>query len=100
MFVYSWGTYHITAAVTVSAGTSHSLAIRNDGTTWSWGSNWNGELGIRLMNPNYSSIPLRVIDEDLGRETIAVVAGDGRSLAIGRAGTHRTIYGWGIADCS
>jgi ELWxxDGT repeat protein len=29
----------------VAAGTSHSLAIRNDGTLWAWGTNSDGRLG-------------------------------------------------------
>jgi len=29
----------------IAAGQSHSLAVRRDGTLWTWGSNWNGRLG-------------------------------------------------------
>ena len=29
----------------VAAGGSHSLAVREDGTVWAWGSNFNGRLG-------------------------------------------------------
>src|SRR4051812_30420258 len=31
--------------IAVSAGGYHSLALRNDGTVWSWGSNFGGEIG-------------------------------------------------------
>jgi alpha-tubulin suppressor-like RCC1 family protein len=30
----------------VSAGAAHTLAVKNDGTLWAWGSNGVGQLGI------------------------------------------------------
>jgi alpha-tubulin suppressor-like RCC1 family protein len=39
----------------VSAGYAHSLAIKKDGTLWSWGSNYVGQLGLGL--------PLLIEDE-------------------------------------
>jgi alpha-tubulin suppressor-like RCC1 family protein len=29
----------------IAAGKRHSLAVKNDGTVWAWGSNFYGELG-------------------------------------------------------
>lgn len=34
----------------VAAGGSHSLALKKDGTLWSWGENWAGQLGLGLTN--------------------------------------------------
>ena len=30
---------------TVAAGWEHTLAVREDGTVWAWGTNTNGQLG-------------------------------------------------------
>ncbi len=36
--------------VAVAAGGSHSAALRRDGTLWTWGNNWAGQLGLGLTN--------------------------------------------------
>lgn len=35
----------LTDVISVSAGDTHSLALRKDGTVWAWGGNEQGELG-------------------------------------------------------
>lgn len=41
----------------VSLGTTHSLALRSDGTVWSWGNNSYGELGNGTTT--FSSVPVQ-----------------------------------------
>jgi hypothetical protein len=42
----------------IAAGRVHSLALKNDGTVWSWGSNGSGQLGNgTLIN---STVPIQV----------------------------------------
>jgi alpha-tubulin suppressor-like RCC1 family protein len=36
---------NLTGVVAIAGGYNHSLALRNDGTVWSWGANANGQLG-------------------------------------------------------
>ncbi len=38
--------------IAVSAGGIHSMAIRSDGTLWTWGANGYGQLGIGVTSPD------------------------------------------------
>lgn len=38
----------------VAAGGSHSVALKKDGTLWSWGNNWSGQLGVGKTNGEIS----------------------------------------------
>ena len=44
----------------VAAGANHSLAIKNDGSLWSWGINDDGQLGLR--NNQLQTSPTQVGD--------------------------------------
>ncbi len=35
----------------ISAGSTHTIAIKNDNSLWGWGSNADGQLGITIVNP-------------------------------------------------
>jgi alpha-tubulin suppressor-like RCC1 family protein len=39
----------LTGVVAISMGTQHTLALKGDGTVWSWGSNGTGQLGVELQ---------------------------------------------------
>lgn len=75
----------------IAAGVEHALAIKEDGSVWSWGSNDRGQLG--LGNTTDSNVPARialpagtVIDE---------VAAGNHSLAIQSNGS---LWAWGKND--
>ncbi|WP_225409010.1 RCC1 domain-containing protein [Stigmatella hybrida] len=73
----------------VSAGGSHSLALRSDGTVWAWGSNSAGQLG----NGRKDTVPVPVPGQVVGLEgVIAVAAGLSHSLALREDGT---VWAWG-----
>jgi alpha-tubulin suppressor-like RCC1 family protein len=76
--------YVVTGAI--AAGDSHMLALKADGTVWSWGSNLSGKLG--------RSGPTNVPGQVTGlSDVVAVVAGAGHSLALKADGT---VVGWGL----
>ena len=57
--------------ISVSTGLSHTLAIRGDGSLWSWGRNWEGQLGDGTTDVRLS--PVRIMDN--------VMLPGGRSLS-------------------
>lgn len=73
----------------IAAGTSHSLALLNDGTVWGWGNNGNGQLGVDDINYLFSPVPVQA--RNLTRVT-AIACGWFYSLAIGEGGT---VWTWG-----
>ncbi|MCL2680419.1 MAG: hypothetical protein FWF11_02950, partial [Coriobacteriia bacterium] len=72
----------------VSAGSEHSLAIRSDGTLWSWGTNGSGRTGLGTTTGN------QLTPAQIGTATnwTSVSAGGSHSLAIRSDGT---LWAWG-----
>ncbi len=71
----------------LAAGSSHSMALRSDGTVWTYGTNNSGELG-------QGSTPLSLSPRRVqGLPVIAgISAGPLHSLAVG---TNGTVWAWG-----
>jgi alpha-tubulin suppressor-like RCC1 family protein len=72
----------------ISAGERHSLALKEDGTVWTWGSNEVGQLGTGRWNID-STTPVRAYD--LSGVT-AISAGAYHSLALRETGS---VFAWG-----
>ena len=78
--------------IRISAGSSHSVALDQDGRAWAWGSNSNGQ--VRPVGDD-EPIPVQVALPRGASDSFAyqqVAAGDNHSLAIG---TDQMVYGWG-----
>src|SRR5665213_1602411 len=75
------------AVVSIAAGASHSLALKNDGTVWAWGDNGAGELGDGTTTQR--NTPLQVSGLT---GVVAVAAGHFHSLAVKSDGT---VWAWG-----
>lgn len=71
----------------VAAGGHHSMAVRRDGSLWTWGRNYAGQLGIGSTDDAH--VPVRVADDN---DWVAVSAGDHHSVALKRDGT---LWAWG-----
>ncbi|KAI3706798.1 hypothetical protein L6452_24771 [Arctium lappa] len=92
--------------VGVSAGAYHSLALSDDGSVWSWGSNTYGQLGVNVENSLVPSLvevfpglstPSSITDESItknetGLKISSVKAGGMMSLAIDDIGS---LWMWG-----
>ncbi|OHB99996.1 MAG: hypothetical protein A3G70_03465 [Planctomycetes bacterium RIFCSPLOWO2_12_FULL_39_13] len=76
-----------TGIVSISAGFNHSLALKQDGTVWAWGSNYYGHLGNGTFNN--SNVPVQVKNLD---GVIAISAGTEYSLVLKSDGT---VWAWG-----
>ncbi|MCL2106747.1 MAG: hypothetical protein FWH26_06810 [Oscillospiraceae bacterium] len=74
----------------IAMGSNHTVYLRSDGTVWTWGANWVGQLGYMLPEPEYyKATPSQVMDLS---GIIAVSAGGSFSLALSSDGT---VWSWG-----
>jgi alpha-tubulin suppressor-like RCC1 family protein len=71
----------------VAAGGSHTLAIRSDGSLWTWGLNAAGQLGDGTRTAQVSPKQIGV-----AKDWIAVAAGDAHSVAL----EATNIMSWGL----
>ena len=78
--------------VQITAGSYHSLALRSDGTVWTWGRNDLGQGGDNTTTPHPTAV--QVVGEAAGNLTDvrAIAGGCNHSFAIKGDGTLRT---WG-----
>lgn len=109
--VWTWGTNHdgelgngttvgprpfpgqvsgLTGITAISAGAEHGLALRADGTVWSWGYNSDGQIGDGTTTDRPT--PVHVW---LPVPATAVAAGAYFSLALGDDGS---VWAWGYND--
>ena len=74
-------------AVSVAAGTRHSLAVRADGVVVAWGANDSGQLGDGTTRHRLTPVIVPGLSS-----AVAVAAGSGHSLAVTSDGT---LWAWG-----
>ena len=85
----SFGKYN-----TISIGSSHSAAIKSDGSLWTWGINCNGQLGDGTTEDRYT--PKKIMDD-----VIAVSVEFYNSAAIKSDGSlwpWGANYNWQLGD--
>ena len=80
--------WSLDAIVAIDAGYSHSIALKADGTVWTWGSDNNGELGDDVTRVNKST-PVQVSGLS---GVYSIAAGSFHNLALTCSGT---MWAWG-----
>jgi alpha-tubulin suppressor-like RCC1 family protein len=83
----------LTGVKAIAAGADFTMALRHDGTVWTWGSNYYGELGRSTCDVGYESVakcvrPATVAITDI----VAIAAGGLHGLALAADGT---VWAWG-----
>lgn len=77
----------LTDVVSVSAGATHIMALKKDGTVWGWGHNYDGQVG----NGNTDNIGKPVQAVGL-TDVVDVSAGSYKTMAVKSDGT---VWAWG-----
>ena len=78
----------LSGIIAVAAGQYHSLALRNDGTVWTWGHNYYGQLGDTTTTQRNAAVKVAGISSG----ATAIAAGSSHSLALMNDGT---VSAWG-----
>ncbi|WP_177204667.1 RCC1 domain-containing protein [Hymenobacter arizonensis] len=79
-----------TPANPLAASTSHSATIKPDGSLWTWGINYEGQLGNGTTR--HSSTPVQVTTQDPITRWTQVATGTSHTLAVA---TDGRLYAWG-----
>lgn len=79
----------LTGVIALAGGRNHALALRSDGTVWSWGNNSSGQLGDgtrthRSLPVKVGGLPGRVRAVSAGAEHSVAVLADGRVFTWGQ----------------
>lgn len=84
-------TGYLTGVVALDAGIGHSLARKGDGTLWSWGDNYNGQLGDGTLS-------LRAVAAQVGAASDwAGIPSGGNAFSFGLK-ADGSLWGWGKDD--
>ncbi|WP_274652828.1 RCC1 domain-containing protein [Paenibacillus humicola] len=71
----------------VDGGEFHSIALQSDGTVWTWGNNWYGQLGDGTKENRVTPVQVKNLTD-----VVDVAAGNWHSLALKSDGT---VWAWG-----
>ncbi len=83
----------LTNIITVESGDTFTMALKDDGTVWTWGDNYSGQLGIGHRY-GYSDLARQVVNSDGAplEGIITISMGWNHALALDRDGR---VWAWG-----
>lgn len=83
----------LTNVISVAAGDNHAMALRADGTVWSWGQNSSGQLGTGNTTTSFRAVQVRNSTNTgflTGIKQIAAIDAGGMALS-----TSGELWAWG-----
>lgn len=83
----------LTGITEAAAGSAHSIALKSDGTVWTWGSNASGQLGDGSTTSRKLAAQVKTSKNTSLTGIIAIAAGDNFGLALKSDGT---VWAWGV----
>jgi alpha-tubulin suppressor-like RCC1 family protein len=86
---------------TVSAGSWHSIALKTDGTLWSWGANGVGQLGVGWTDGTSANAPVQIGVYDSDGVLLITADSDWSAVATAQSSTiglktNKTLWAWGL----
>ena len=93
------GTWSTNIGSIIASGTSDFsfMAVKPDGTLWSWGNNYDGQLGLEIPTDQHRSSPTQIGTSTDWSDTDGQIGTPGRT-AKGAIKTDGTLYMWGRND--
>ena len=85
----------LTDVTAVSAGGAHTVALKKDGTVWSWGWNCFGQLGDGTTTDSNKAVQVKDSSGQPLADITAVSAGGCHTIAVKKDGT---VWSWGWND--
>ena len=79
----------------IAAGASHSVALKSDGSVWTWGANASGQLGIGSTDANTHPIPVQTKTNATTFLTAMSLVGAGASHSLAVKKSDGSVFGWG-----
>lgn len=82
----------LSGIIDVAGGWFHSVALDNNGTVWTWGGNYKGQLGDGTNTAKSRPVQVKVIGTGFLTGIVAVAAGSEHTIALDSAGR---VWEWG-----
>ncbi len=82
----------LTGIIDIAGGAAHTVALKSDGTVWTWGSNSSGQLGSGNLTSRKLADQVKTSSSAFLTGVAAIAAGDNFSVAVK---TDGTVWAWG-----
>lgn len=79
--------------IDIATGTSHSVALKSDGTVWAWGLGTSGQIGNNASLTSYIPVQVQVSGGAPLTDVTSIAAGTNFSIARKSDGT---VWAWGL----